>query len=309
MPHSLELGTEPMTGRHEPVMMAEVLRLLAPRPGAVVVDATVGMGGHSLAILPHLLPNGTLIAVDQDRAALEQAKRRLTEFEPRVMFRHGNFRDLSALLRTERFERVDGLVLDLGMSSPQVDDAQRGFSFLREGPLDMRMDPEQGRPASDFVNTLSADELSQIFTELGEERFARRIAARIARERDVEPITTTARLAHVVAAAVPSGARHGRLHPATRVFQALRIAVNDELGALSDLLGALPDLLAPNGRAVILSYHSLEDRLVKRAFLAGVPDGRWTILTKKPLTSDDDELARNPRARSAKLRAVERSGA
>lgn len=307
--HSLALGTEPMTGRHEPVMTAQVLRLLAPRPGAVIVDGTVGTGGHSLAILPHLLPNGTLIAVDQDRTALEQAKRRLTEFEPRAIFRHGNFRDLPAILRTEGFDRVDGLVLDLGMSSPQVDNAQRGFSFLREGPLDMRMDPEQGRPAAELVNTLDADALAQLFTELGEERFARRIAARIVRDRSVEPITTTARLAHVVAAAVPVGARHGRLHPATRVFQALRIAVNDELGALNGLFAVLPDLLAPGGRAVILSYHSLEDRLVKRAFLAGVPEGRWTILTKKPLTSGDDETARNPRARSAKLRAVVRSEA
>ena len=302
--HNLELGTEPMTGRHEPVMTADVLRLLAPRPGAVIVDATVGLGGHSLAILPHLLPNGTLIALDQDRAALEQAKRRLAEFEPRAVFRHGNFRDLPAILRTEGFERVDGLLLDLGMSSPQVDDAGRGFSFLREGPLDMRMDPEQGRPSSDLVNRLGADELEQMFSELGEERFARRIAARIARERDAEPITTTARLAQVIAAAVPAGARHARLHPATRVFQALRIAVNDELGALNDLLAVLPDLLAPGGRAAILSYHSLEDRPVKRAFLAGKAEGRWTILTKKPLTADDDEVSGNPRARSAKLRAV-----
>ena len=299
--------TEPAPMWHQPVMTAEVLRLLNPRPGAVIVDGTVGTGGHSLAILPHLLPDGTLLAIDRDRGSLELAKRRLAEFEPRVLFRHGNVRDLPAILRDEHLTGVDGLLLDLGMSSLQVDQPERGFSFSKEGPLDMRMDPEQGETAEDLVNRAGADELQRLFTELGEERYARRIAGRIVQERRRQPIGTTTRLAQVVSDAVPSRARYGRLHPATRVFQALRMAVNDELGTLRNVLVALPDLLAPGGRAVIVAFHSLEDRLVKRAFVAGSRERRWMPLTKKPLTPSDEEVARNPRARSAKLRAIERS--
>jgi 16S rRNA (cytosine1402-N4)-methyltransferase len=288
-------------------MTAEVLRCLNPQPGAVIVDGTVGTGGHSLAIIPHLLPNGTLLAVDRDRDSLELVKRRLADFEPRVIFRHGNFRDLPAMLRAEHRTGVDGLLLDVGMSSLHVDQPERGFSFSKEGPLDMRMDPEQGETAMDLIHGASANELARLFGALGEERYAGRIARRITDVRRTRRIRTTTELARVISEAVPPRARHGRLHPATRVFQALRIAVNDELAALEEILADLPGLLNPGGRAVIITFHSLEDRLVKRAFAEGAREARWTLLTKKPLTPSEEEVARNPRARSAKLRAVERS--
>jgi 16S rRNA (cytosine1402-N4)-methyltransferase len=305
-PLVMELG--PAASPHQPVMAAEVLQHLAPMPGQMIVDGTLGAGGHSFGILPRLLPDGTLLGIDRDPAALLAARRRLTEFEPRVRFRQGNFRDLPAILRAEGLSGIDGLVLDLGMSSLHVDQPQRGFSFLHEGPLDMRMDQEQGATAEDLVNHASLDELARLFTEYGEERYAHRIASRILEARRRERITRTSELADIVKSAVPPQARYGRIHPATRVFQALRIAVNDELGALRDVLAALPDVLKPGARAVIISFHSLEDRLVKHAFLEGARAGTWTVLTKKPVTASDDEIERNPRARSAKLRAIMRDG-
>ena len=293
---------------HEPVMGTEVLEWLAPRPGATVVDATVGTGGHSLLVLPTLLPNGRLIALDRDREALDVAKNRLIEFDPQVTFVHGNYRDLPAILSRLGLTCVDGVVVDLGMSSFQVDQAERGFSFTHEGALDMRMDTTQDLAASTLVNRLSADELATILETFGEERFAWRIARRLVEARRKQPITTTAQLTQLVLSALPAGQRHQRLHPATRTFQALRIAVNDEVGALEQCLTNLRTFLRPGGRAVILSYHSLEDRLVKHAFAQGMREGWWTVLTKKPLRPTDDEVRRNPRARSAKLRAVERQG-
>lgn len=291
---------------HQPVMTREVLELLAPRPGATFVDATVGGGGHSLSLLPHLLPSGRVIAVDRDPHALEIAKKRLIEFEPHVTFVHDNYRHLAAGLRALHVPSVDGIVLDLGMSSLQVDTAERGFSFLQDGPLDMRMDPTQEITAAAIVGESSMEELATLFATLGEERFARPIARRIVEARRAQPFTTTMQLAELIRQAVPPRARYGRLHPATRVFQALRMAVNDELGALEALLADLPGLLAPGGRAVVLTFHSLEDRLVKRAFLAGSAQGLWRILTKKPLRPSEDEVERNPRARSAKVRGVQR---
>ena len=292
---------------HQPVMGPEALHYLRPTAGSIIVDGTVGTGGHSLMILPHLLPSGRVIAVDRDQESLELARTRLTEFEPHVTFLHGNYRDLPALLAPFGIARVDGILLDLGMSSPQVDRAERGFSFSREGPLDMRMDAAQEATAETLVNTLSAEDLALMLETLGEERFARRIARRIVEERRARPITTTTQLSRVITGAVPPGARHGRLHPATRTFQALRLAVNDELGALAAFLQELVGLLTPGGRAVILSYHSLEDRLVKHAFAEGARAGTWTVLTKKPACPSEEEVSRNPRARSAKLRAIERS--
>lgn len=289
---------------HLPVMVSEVLQYLAPRPGAVIVDGTAGTGGHGIAIAPRLLPDGRLVAVDRDPDALTLASQRLTEFTPQVACVPGNYRDLPRLLNDLGVRGLDGLLLDLGMSSLQVDRAERGFSFGKPGPLDMRMDPEAAETAADVVNSRSAEELTQLFGVLGEERYAGRIARRIVQARAQEPITTTEQLARIIAGAVPPAARHGRLHPATRCFQALRIAVNDELGALEELLAALPDLLNPGGRAVILTYHSLEDRPVKRAFLDGQRAGVWTVLTKKPVTPSDEEVRTNSRARSAKLRAV-----
>ena len=295
------MSAVPADSWHQPVMTAEVLHYLNPRPGRVIVDGTVGTGGHSLAILPHLLPDGTLIAVDQDRDALDLAVRRLAEFAPQVTFRHGNFRHLPRILSELGIAKVDGVVLDLGMSSLHVDRPERGFSFSKAGPLDMRMDTEQDATASALVNALSADELAMILRTLGEERFARRIAQRIVQAR---PLQTTAELADVVSRAVPASARYGRLHPATRTFQALRMAVNDELGALEELLNALREYLNPGARAVFITFHSLEDRLVKHALAQGVREGRWRVLTKKPVRPSEAEVEQNLRARSAKLRAA-----
>lgn len=292
---------------HQPVMVREVLQYLAPHPPMVIVDGTAGTGGHSLALLPPLLPSGRLIAVDRDPQALRLARQRLAEFEPQAACVPGNYRDLPEILARLSIERIDGLLLDLGMSSLQVDRSDRGFSFSREGPLDMRMDPAQELTAEAIVNAWAADELSAMLETLGEERFARRIAAAIVRERRAHPIRLTTELARVVVGALPASLRHSRLHAATRTFQALRMAVNDELGALEQVLARLPGLLNPGGRAVILTFHSLEDRLVKRAFLQGQRDGAWTVLTKKPLPPSDGEVAGNPRARSVKLRAVERN--
>jgi len=308
--HVLDVATmrpqAPSPEWHQPIMIEEVLDLLNPRPGAVIVDGTVGTGGHSLALLPRLLPDGTLLAVDRDPEALKIASARLREFQPLVHLERGNYRHLASLLARHGLSRVDGLLLDLGVSSLHLDRADRGFSFSDEGPLDMRMDPDHDTTAAALVNELPADELARLIGTLGEERFARRIAQGIVQERTTHPLTTTKHLAQIVIRAIPAGARHGRLHAATRTFQALRMAVNDELGALETLLSALPALLNPGGRAVILTFHSLEDRLVKRAFLEGQGNGVWMVLTKKPLRPSTKEIARNPRARSAKLRAVER---
>ena len=291
---------------HQPVMVEAVLDMLRPRPGAVIVDGTVGAGGHSLALIPRLLPHGKLIAIDRDPEALTIAGQQLTEFQPLVHLERGNYRDLSSVLARLGLPRVDGMFLDLGVSSVQLDRAERGFSFSSEGPLDMRMDPDHDTTAAALVNELPADELTRLIETLGEERFARRIAQRIVQERRAHPLTTTKQLAQLVIHALPAGARHGRLHAATRTFQALRMAVNDELGALEALLADVPALLNPGARAVILTFHSLEDRLVKRAFLEGQDNGVWTVLTKKPLRPSAEEVAHNPRARSVKLRAAER---
>ncbi len=291
---------------HQPVMAEEVLRYLNPRPGAVMVDGTLGTGGHSQLLLPRILPDGRLVAMDRDPEALRIARQRLVEFEPQVTALHDDYRRLPEILRGREAAGVDGVLLDLGMSSLQVERSERGFSFSREGPLDMRMDPRQTLTARQMVNTLAVDELADVLQRYGQERHARRIAQRIAQARRERPIETTTQLARVVVGALPPRARHGRLHAATRTFQALRIAVNDELGALASFLASVADTLNPGGRAVVLTYHSLEDRLVKQAFAQGAREGWWRLLTKKPLGPGAAEVARNPRARSAKLRAVER---
>lgn len=291
---------------HQPVMVSEVLQYLNPHPGAVVVDGTIGTAGHSLHILPRLVPDGRLIAIDRDSEALQIAQGRLIEFQPMVTLLHGNYRDISALLSQAHCARVDGLLLDLGMSSLQVGRDERGFSFTKEGPLDMRMDPSDGTTAAALVNQLSEDELSYLLESLGEERFAKRIAAQLVRERRVHPIETTMQLARLITHALPPDSRHGRLHAATRTFQALRMAVNDEVGSLQDVLSVLPNIIRPQGRVIILTFHSIEDRLVKHAFRKYVQEGKWRLLTPKPLSSRTEEIAQNPRARSAKLRVIER---
>ncbi|HSJ49923.1 MAG TPA: 16S rRNA (cytosine(1402)-N(4))-methyltransferase RsmH [Actinomycetota bacterium] len=278
---------------HRPVMVGEVVRLLSGR--GVVLDLTLGAGGHAEALLDAGIE--LVIGVDRDPAAVELAAARLSRFGDR-------FRAVAARFSNVPVEhRVDGVLYDLGVSSMQLDTPERGFSFRRSGPLDMRMGPE-GESAKDVVNTATEQELARILFELGEERRSRRVAAAIVRARERAPITTTDELARVVAGAV--GARRGGPHPARRTFQALRIAVNRELEELAASLPRAVDLLAPGGRLVAISYHSLEDRIVKR-FLAARDD--LEPLTKKPLTPSNAERARNPRARAAKLRAADKRAA
>ena len=291
--------------RHTPVLLKEAIDLLAPRPNMTVVDCTLGMGGHSLAILPRLMPSGGVIAIERDAQALELAKARLVEFAPHVEFVHGNFRDLPTIVRRLGRDTVNGLIADLGMSSLHVEHPHRGFSFLQEGPLDMRMDPQESVTAASLIQRISQRELTQLLWTYGEERWAARIARRIVETRRAHPLETTTQLAQLVERAIPRPRTRG-IHQATRTFQALRIAVNDELGALKSLLERLTEVLAPGGRAVIISFHSLEDRLVKQAFRQGAQADIFRLLTKKPIRPSQAEIAANPRSRSAKLRAVER---
>ena len=291
---------------HRPVLVKQVLEWLAPTPGNTIVDATVGTGGHSLAILPHLLPAGRLIAIDCDTQALEHAKLRLTEFHPHVEFLHDNFSNLPEALARFGITRVHGLLADLGMSSLHVDQPERGFSFQQEGPLDMRMDQRLTTTAASLIHRLSEQDLARLLETDGEERWARRIAKRIVSARHLQPIRTTTQLARLVADAVPRRAASRRLHPATRTFLALRIAVNEELASLQKLLDVLPEVLLSGARAVFITFHSLEDRLVKRAFQRGARAGVFRLLIKKPVRPSAQEIAENPRSRSAKLRAVER---
>ncbi len=296
---------------HQPVLVTEVVQCLEPVPGTTFVDCTVGTGGHSLAILPHLLPPeggipGRLIGIDCDANALAQARQRLAEFRPYVEMAQDTFSHLPEILARAGLTHVHGLVADLGMSSLQVDDPARGFSFRHEGPLDMRMDQRLPMTAADLIRTLSEDEVADLLSRLGEERWARRIARHLVDRRARTLIVTTTQLAQVIAEAVPRRAGSTRLHPATRTFMALRLAVNDELPTLQRLLEALPEVLLPGGRAAIITFHSLEDRLVKRAFQQGARDGVFRLLEKKPLRPSAREVAANPRSRSAKLRAVER---
>ncbi len=289
---------------HIPVLRAEVLALLQPRPGGRYLDATVGLAGHAEAILQASDPSGTLLGIDRDAEALTLAHQRLAPFGPRVRLLQGRFEDLRELLGGE--EGFDGVVFDLGASSLQLDAAERGFSFGREGPLDMRMDRDTGVTAADLVERLSEAELADVIFRWGEERWSRRIARAIVEARRQAPIRTTTALADVVARAIPRRAWPRRIHPATRTFQAVRIAVNDELSGLAPALDSAVGLLRPGGRLVAISFHSLEDRIVKQSWRRLEAAGRARILTKRPITPADAEVGSNPRARSAKLRAVER---
>ena len=296
---------------HRPVMRAEAVRFLAPDRGGIYVDGTVGLGGHAAAILA-AGPEARLIGIDRDPQALRYAAARLAQFGDRVRLVHGNYRDLAEILSNLGIEAIDGFLLDLGLSSLQLDAPERGFSFRADGPLDMRMDPTQGRSAADLVNAASVEELARILRDYGEERFAGRIARAIVAAR---PIETTGALAEVVRRAIPRRFHERRIDPATRTFQALRIAVNDELRNLQDGLAAGFAALRPGGVIVVISFHSLEDRIVKRFFrklatpryesLAPGPPlpPQAEVLTKKPLRPSEEEIGENPRARSAKLRA------
>jgi 16S rRNA (cytosine1402-N4)-methyltransferase len=284
--------------RHVSVMPDEVLRLLDPKPGETWVDCTVGGGGHARLIAGRIAPGGRLIGLDQDPTMLDRARSQLVDLPVELV--HANFDQLPEILRNRGIEAVDGVLADLGFASDQMGEAVRGFSFREDGPLDMRLDPTTGATAADLVNTMSEAGLADVFYEFGEERQSRRVARKIVERRKAKPFTTTGELADLVRSCVR---KSGNIDPATRVFQALRIAVNDELGALDRLLAALPRIVKPGGRAGLISFHSLEDRRVKHAFRTAQV---WEPLTKKPVEATDEETARNPRSRSAKLRVARR---
>ena len=286
--------------KHISVMPGEALRLLEPQPGQVIVDGTVGGGGHTRLLAEMVAPSGRVIGLDQDPAMLELARPLLTGLP--VTLVHRNFEDLPDVLQELQLGPVDAILADLGFSSDQLGNPQRGLSFQLDGPLDMRLDPTRGEPASSLVHRLHEHELADLLWQYGEERHSRRIARKIVEARQKKAIATTGQLADLVRSCVKRS-RVNPIDPATRVFQALRIAVNDELGALERFLVLLPECLKPGGRAAVISFHSLEDRLVKRAFRQ---HEIWEELTRKPLTATDAEATTNPRARSAKLRVARR---
>jgi 16S rRNA (cytosine1402-N4)-methyltransferase len=294
---------------HIPVLFQETLGLLAPAPGEVFLDGTTGAGGHAAEIARRIGPGGLLICADEDPSMLETAASVLAPF-PWVRTVRSDFSEFAALREAAGGRMFDGMLLDLGISSLQLDDPSRGFTFREEGPLDMRRDPGGGGPtAADILRGAREKELADLFYRFGEERFSRRIARRLVERRKREPVRTTTELAGLVASAIPRKAWPRDIHPATRVFQALRIAVNRELESLSAFLDAFPEHLAPGGRVAVISFHSLEDRLVKTAFRkasqggAGVP-AAVRLLTRKPVVPTEREARENPRARSAKLRAA-----
>jgi 16S rRNA (cytosine1402-N4)-methyltransferase len=310
---------------HQPVMPDEVLGTLAPQPGSLQIDATVGGGGHTERILEAASPDGRVLGLDADAAAIERVRRRLARFGERLVLRQANFRELAEVAPEAGFGAVDGMLFDLGLSSFQLADTDRGFGFRAGGPLDMRFDTRRGVPAAELLATLSADELAALFRKYGEEPAAWRIAKAIVAARETAPVRTAEDLAGLVERVVPGNPRQRRrTHPATRVFQALRIAVNGELDALEAGLAAAVDLLRPGGRLVVLSYHSLEDRIVKQ-FLNAERRGcvcppeapvcvcghspRLRLVTRPSETPTEAEIAANPRARSARLRAAERLAA
>lgn len=306
---------------HLSVLPDEVLALLEPAPGGIYLDGTVGGGGHARLILEASSPDGRLIGLDRDPSALRKAAEVLAPFGERVALRHRNFSEAAGVLAELGIGGLDGMLLDLGVSSHQLDEASRGFSFRGEAPLDMRMDPTVGPTAADLLNTAEAEELARIFREYGEERFAGRIARRIVQVRQQQPLTTTRQLAELVREAVPGGKAPARIHPATRVFQALRIQVNQELEHVCRGIASAVDLLNPGGRLVVISFHSLEDRIVKRFFQEEARGcicpprlptcvcnhrPRLELLTRKGVRASEAEVEANPRARSAVLRAVRR---
>jgi len=304
---------------HVPVMVEEVIKFLDPHPGETFVDCTVGGGGHAVEILKRIMPGGRLLGIDRDDEALRAATENLASFSNSVILVKGNFSNLETIARDASIEAADGILFDLGVSSRQLEAAERGFSFRYDAPLDMRMDATQQLTARELVNSLSERRLAELIQRYGEERWAKRIAKFIAERRRRRPLETTFDLVDVVLAAIPAGARSKSIHPATRTFMALRLAVNRELESLEQGLEAAIRLLRSGGRIVVLSYHSLEDRIVKETF--GRHLGRCTcpsslpvcacgakkdieILTKRPVVPSDEELKANPRARSAKLRAA-----
>ena len=305
---------------HVSVLLRECIEGLNIRPDGIYVDGTLGGAGHSSQIAKHLTC-GRLIGIDRDPVALKAAGERLKPYENNVTLCHSNFSDMAEVLKNLGISGVDGILLDLGVSSPQLDDSQRGFSYMADAPLDMRMNNEDVLTAHTVVNTWSQDELRRILYTYGEERYAPQIAGAICRRREIAPIETTLELCDVIRSAMPAAALREKQHPAKRSFQAIRIAVNDELGAVEKIMKDAVDLLNPGGRLVIITFHSLEDRIVKTG-MAEAAKGctcppsfpvcvcgkkpRVKILSRKPITASEEELEENPRSRSAKLRICEK---
>lgn len=289
--------------KHIPVLLNETLMFLDPAPGQDFIDGTVGLGGHAAAILERSAPDGRLLGIDKDSRNLAEARKGLSEFKDRAVLVHDSYKNIKQIAYDNRFNEVDGVVLDLGFSSPHIDDPKRGFSFQTEGPLDMRYDPDQELNAANIVNNWSEEELSEIFRKLGEERNAHKIAAAIVGARQQEPIVTTTALTKIITDAVPRRGKPDRLNPATRVFQALRITVNHELEELEVVLPQALDTIRPGGKIVVISFHSLEDRLVKQ-FMKAHHGKDLEIINKKVVKPTQEEVEANPRARSAKLRAA-----
>ena len=307
---------------HKPVLLEESLRALDIKPGGTYVDGTLGRAGHSLAILRRL-EGGRLIGIDRDQSAIDAARERLADFADRVTLVHGNFQDLGDILRDLGVRRVDGMLFDLGVSSPQLDEPERGFSYMHDAPLDMRMDTSASLDAAQVVNTWSYEELRRILYEYGEERFAPQIARAIVRRREEGPIAATGELVELIRSAMPAAALREKQHPAKRTFQAIRIAVNGELEALPPMLEAAAEALSPGGRLAVITFHSLEDRIVKqtmRTLATGCtcpPEfpvcvcgkkPKLRLLSRRPTAAGPEELQENPRSRSAKLRLAERTG-
>ena len=316
---SVEKSQEGIETAHVSVLTNKAIELLQPKNSGYYIDGTVGLGGHAASILRACAPDGYLLGIDLDSEALAIAEENLSGFRDRWALVHGNFAHLDEILETHSVTDVDGVLLDLGVSSLQLDTPGRGFSFTRSGPLDMRMNPDQSLSAEEVVNRSSEEKLAEIFWDFGEERYARNIAHRIVQSRKNGPITTTLQLAEVVQEAIPQKARKSRVHNATRVFQALRIHVNDELNRLQLGLDCAISALASGGRICVISFHSLEDRIVKQRFrnlscsCVCPPQTpicvcnhkpSLQILTKRPITPQPDEIRKNPRCRSAKLRGA-----
>ncbi len=317
-----------MSVTHIPVLPEEVLTYLNPKSGGLYVDATIGLGGHSLSILQKSTPAGKLIGIDQDDLALSKCEKQLKVFKNRFKLIHGNFSDLQELLELQGVSKVDGVLFDLGVSTFQLDTPERGFSFQHNGPLDMRMDQQMPIPASDIVNESTAKSLLKIFSEYGEERYAKLIAKRIVESRSAEPITTTQQLTKIVESAIPGKSKNRksdfqqrRIHPATRVFQALRIAVNNELKNLKRGIDAAVSVLKKDGCLCMISFHSLEDRIVKQKFQFYAKtcicspkapicvcnhQQKLKVITRRPILTSANEIDINPRSRSAKMRVAVR---
>ena len=306
--------------RHVSVLLHECIENLNIRPDGIYLDGTLGLGGHSHEIASRLT-SGRLIGIDRDETAIERAGRRLAPFADRVTLVHGNFSEAAAILDDLGIEGVDGMLFDLGVSSPQLDEAQRGFSYMNDAPLDMRMDASSPLTAREIINTWSEERLNRILWDYGEERYARRITGAILRARQEKPIETTLELVDIIKSAMPAAALREKQHPAKRTFQAVRIAVNDELGEVETMMDTAPDKLNKGGRLCVISFHSLEDRIVKNGIAArenGCTCPREAPIctcgfvktlksvSRKPILPSAEEIAENPRARSAKLRVAER---